>query len=374
MGFLDWVGILCAVALLANFVSLVIAMVRCRPRMAFLPAPADAPAVSVVRPLCGLDNFCEETLRSTYELDYPVYEVIFCVASGSDPVVPLARRLMDAHPQIPSRLIIGDEPVSANPKLNNCVRGWDAARHDWIVLADANVLMPRDYLQRLLASWRPDTGLVCSTPIGARPAGFWAEVECAFLNTLQARWQYVGEAVGLGFAQGKTMLWHRDLLERHGGIRALAAELAEDAAATKLVRQAGRHVHLVDMPFEQPLGYRPVQEVWARQLRWARLRRATFPLFFFPEIFSGPLVIALAASLAATSWGWSPLTTAAAVFMAWYVPEAVLARTTGWHFSWRMPLAFLARDLALPVLWTAAWLGHDFVWRGSAMTVREARS
>jgi len=43
----------------------------------------------------------------------------------------------------------------------------------------------------------------------------------------------------MGFAQGKVMFMRRDLLEPAGGIRALAADLAEDAAATKLVRRAG---------------------------------------------------------------------------------------------------------------------------------------
>ena len=119
------------------------------------------------------------------------------------------------------------------------VKGWKAARYEWVIIADSNVLMPADYIQRLLARWRPDTGIVCSPPIGSRPESFAAEIECAFLNTYQARWQYAGESSGYGFAQGKTMLWRRDILERGGGIEALGAEIAEDAAATKLVRGAG---------------------------------------------------------------------------------------------------------------------------------------
>ena len=46
----------------------------------------DLPAVSLVRPLCGIDNFAEETLRSTFGLSYPRYEILFCVASANDPV------------------------------------------------------------------------------------------------------------------------------------------------------------------------------------------------------------------------------------------------------------------------------------------------
>ena len=139
--------------------------------------------------------------------------------------------------------------MSNNPKLNNVLKGWHAATHDWIIIADSNVLMPRDYIERLFASWRTDTGLVASPPIGSQPDGFWAELECAFLNTYQARWQYIADAFGFGFAQGKTMLWRRADLERAGGIEALGKEVAEDAAATKIVRGAGLKVRLVDRPF-----------------------------------------------------------------------------------------------------------------------------
>jgi len=50
------------------------------------------------------------------------------------------------------------------------------------------------------------------------------------------------------------MMWRREVLDRAGGIRALAAEIAEDAASTKIIRAQGLKVRLVDMPFEQPLG------------------------------------------------------------------------------------------------------------------------
>ena len=184
-------------------------------------------------------------------------------------------------------MLIGDDRVSPNPKLNNVIKGWEAAAHQWIIIADSNVLMPRDYIQRLFASWRADTGLVASPPIGCRPQGLWAELECAFLNTYQARWQYLVDSLGYGFAQGKTMLWRRADLERAGGIEALAKEVAEDAAATKIVRDAGLKVRLIDQPLAQPLGRRSAAEVWNRQLRWARLRRASFLPYFLPEIFSG---------------------------------------------------------------------------------------
>src|SRR5271170_1810131 len=261
------------------------------------------PPVSLVRPLCGIDNFAADTLRSTFELNYPCCEILFCVASAKDPVVPLVETLMTERPEADARLLVGDERVSNNPKLNNVLKGWRAASHDWIVIADSNVLMPRDYIGRLFASWRIDTGLVASPPIGSQPEGIWAELECAFLNTYQARWQYIADAFGFGFAQGKTMLWRRADLERAGGIEALAKEVAEDAASTKIVRGAGLKVRLVDRPLAQPLGHRSAAEVWNRQLRWARLRRASFFIYFLPEIFSGGVLPVIAVAILAHALG-----------------------------------------------------------------------
>lgn len=362
---------LCSLLVLVNLASLTVAGLRIGRKGKPSAFPAGAP-VSVVRPLRGLEAFSEETLLASFRLDYPAYELIFCVADAGDPVLPMLERMRAAHPHIRSRLILGDERIGGNPKLNNCVRGWDAARHDWVILADSNVLMAPDYIQQMQAAWRAETGLVCSTPIGARPENFFAEVECAFLNTLQARWQYAGEALGLGFAQGKSMLWHKPFLEAQGGIRALNAEIAEDAAATKLVRAAGRRVHLVASPFRQPLGRRDFAEVWSRQVRWARLRRVTFPLFFAPEIGIGALLpLVLTGLLVGTAEAALWLGGAGAL---WYGAEMALAVRAGWHRSPRLLLAFLVRDALLPAIWASAWARTAIVWRGNAMDIRTRES
>lgn len=364
-----WAGGFAAVVTTLHLVSVVVAMIRCRRRGTILAAPRNAPPVSVVRPVCGIDNFAEETLRSTFILDYPDYEIIFCIARADDPAVALVRRLMDEHPTKSALLLIGDDRVCANPKLNNVVKGWRAALHRWIVLADSNVLMPPDYIQRLMIRWRDDTGLVCSPPVGARPENFWAELECAFLNTFQARWQFVADSAGLGFAQGKSMLFRRDIVNHGGGIEALGAELAEDAATTKLVHAAGLRVRLVDNAFEQPLGRRSARQIWSRQARWAKLRRLTFPLFYAPEILCGAALPTLAIAYATDGLGINVAAAIGALWLLWYGAEALLARVAGWHLSARLPLACLLRDFILPALWLVAWFDDDFIWRGNAMSV-----
>lgn len=360
-------GAYCLVTASLHFSSLLVAVQRCRAGRAYQAPPAQAAGVSVICPVCGIDNHAEDTLRSTFELNYPQYEIVFCVAQSKDPVVGLLHRLIAAHPHVSATLLTGDDPVSDNPKLNNVVKGWRHAAFEWVVIADSNVLMPRDYIQRLLAGFTPGTGLVCSPPVGCSPEGVWAELECSFLNSYQARWQYVADSLGLGFAQGKTMLWRREILEAGGGIRALGAELAEDAAATKLVRKLGLRVRLVDAPFGQPLGSRTAAEVWRRQLRWARLRRATFKAFFIPEILVGAVGPLIAAAVVAAATGVCVVGVVLALALAWYGGEVMLARAAGWPLSLRAPLIFLLRDLLLPALWVHAWSGSSFVWRGTHM-------
>ena len=366
-------GLYCMAAVLAHVVVGAVVLWRC----GYRPVPASKasasfPPISVIRPMCGRDAYEDITLRSSFRLDYPAYELLLCCASQDDPAVPLAKRLIAEHPRVRARLLIGNERVSDNPKLNNIVKGWHAAEHPWIVMADSNVLMPPDYLQSLVSAWRADTGLVCAPPVGAYPANFAAELECAFLNTYEASWQYAADSVRFGFAQGKTMLWHRDMLDRAGGIRALGSESAEDAAATKIVRRAGLRVRLCDRPSVQPLGARTLPHVWARQVRWARLRRASFPLLFFPEVFTGAALPMLCAAAASGLVGVHPGVAASALAGVWYGTEAAVAAAAGWHLSWCSPFAWALRDAVLPLLWVQAWTGRGFTWRGTDMEAARA--
>lgn len=362
----------CALATSLHLVSTAIAAVRCRRRAAGERLAAKGPPVTVIRPVCGLDQFDELTLRSGFELDDPSYELVLCCATAQDPVVPVIRRLMAAHPHVAARLLFGNESPTANPKLNNVLKGWRSTTREWVIIADSNVLMPRDYIQRLLGGWRSSTGLLCSPPVGSHASNFWAEVECAFLNTYQARWQYAADSVGLGFAQGKTMLWRRSDLEGAGGLLALGAESAEDAAATKVVRAMGGRVRLVDAPFAQPLGRRTLRQIWDRQVRWARLRRASFPLCFVPEALTGSLPALIAGVFAADAFDVPAAAVAAALALVWFGSEALLARIAGWQLTALSPLAWALRDLMLPLVWVEGWRGNSFVWRGSEVEIARA--
>lgn len=364
-----WAAAAAGLVLATNLASQAIAIWRLRRPLERSALLAELPPVTIVRPVRGIEAFSRETAISGLELDYPRYSTIFCVADAHDPIIPLIEELIGRYGAEKVRLIVGDVPVSANPKLNNCVRGWEEATTDWVILADSNVLMPKDYIQRMLAAWRPDTGLVCSTPAGSRPQSFGAEVECAFLNAFQARWQYVGEALGMGFAQGKSMLWNKPFLDANGGIAALGAEIAEDAASTKLVRAAGKHVHLVGQPFEQPLGPRRLADAVQRQFRWARLRRVTFLPYFMLELISAPLLAAVLAAFGAPALGLPVWLAPLLALGLWYAGDIALSASTGWFMNWRTPLAMLVRDIAFPGVWAYAFVGGEVSWRGNAMKI-----
>ena len=326
----------------------------------------DRPGISVVRPVCGLEHGLEQTLTSTFQTEYPTYEILFCIGAPNDPAIPLVQRLIAAHPHIQARLLIGDEKISGNPKLNNCVKGWRAARHDLILLSDSNVLLPPDYLHRMLNAWTPGTGLVSAPPIGIQPQGFWARLECAFLNSFQARWQLASARIDNGFAQGKMLLWDKSVLERAGGIAVLGREMAEDVASTKVVRAAGLKVRLPPRFFAQPIGPRTLANVWGRQLRWARVRRLGFPLLFLPELFIGAafpfLALLTLTATGLTAWG---IPTALVI---WYGAEYLLARIGKWPRSPADIAAWMLRDALLPALWVACWASSSFEWRGTVLT------
>jgi len=95
-------------------------------------------------------------------------------------------------------------------------------------------------------------------------------------------------------------------------------------------------------------------------------------VFFLPEVLSGACAPLLAAVYAAEAMDVSGVGVVAALGAVWYGCEAMLARTAGWHLSTLSPLAWIARDLMLPVLWVQAWLGNSFSWRGNDMHLADA--
>lgn len=359
--------VIAALLLIIQLVSVAVVMVR----LSKPPLNAEyrtGDDVCIVRPLCGVEYRAWELIRSGLVLRWPMYRTLLCVSHSSDPAVLTAREAIWRRDR--AEILVGDNHKWPNPKLSNIEKGWLNVTERYVAFVDSNVELPANYLNEAVGTLRAEgkapVGMVSSPPAGSDPRNFWAKLECAFLNTYQARWQLLTDTLGIGFAQGKNLVFETSMLRAMGGLEFLASEPAEDAAATRMVRKSGLRVALLNRPTLQPLGNRRFRDVWNRQVRWARLRRATFASYFFPELFVGFAPALIALLLSGVSWHvvlW--------FFITWYGAEVVLAVKARWHVSIGYVIACVIRDLLLPAVWVAGW-GRNFVWRGNEMTTRDS--
>src|SRR5262245_2180359 len=56
-------------------------------------------AISILKPLCGIDDGLEENLERFATLDYPRYELLLGVKDEHDPAWPLARAMAKKYPR-----------------------------------------------------------------------------------------------------------------------------------------------------------------------------------------------------------------------------------------------------------------------------------
>ena len=123
-------ALLSTALLLSNLASILLASSRLKRPRTIAPPAGKAPPVSIVVPSRGVEPFTEETLERAFSLDWPRYELDLlrrpCRRSGGqadhEPPSPAFRQCRPG-------CSIGDDRISGNPKLNNCVKGWEAARH-----------------------------------------------------------------------------------------------------------------------------------------------------------------------------------------------------------------------------------------------------
>src|SRR5262245_33550352 len=125
----------CLLALILHAASIAAVWIRSRCPAPVVGRRGRGETVSVIRPVCGLEDVEQMTLASSFQLTWPETELLFCVAAAADPAVPFLERLIAAHAGANARILIGDNSETANPKLNNLIKGWQAAKGEWIILA-----------------------------------------------------------------------------------------------------------------------------------------------------------------------------------------------------------------------------------------------
>jgi ceramide glucosyltransferase len=327
-------------------------------------------SVGVLVPVSGLPASDAKIALSALRLLPRADRIVFCAFDRAEPIVPAIEAGLAGLDPARARLLIGRDTVSDNPKLDNMRKGLADLTTDLILAIDGNVVVTPDLWDQLNAVWGDGIGAVSSPSVGSDPRSFGADIECAFLNTLFARFLLASDTLGGGFVVGKVIMLPRELLDAAGGPDALATEIAEDSAATKLVRRAGRKTRLIDRPVDQPLGVRSIGQVWSRMSRWARLRRAAFPAVYAWEWAMTPWLPVALGAVVAPSYGLSPAGGAGAVLAYWYGVEFALATIAGW--CWRLPAA-VVRDLMLIAIWPLPFVSSRYRWAGHDITTTQGR-
>lgn len=337
------------------------------------------PGVTLLKPLKGCELETTRSLRSWMIQRYPSpVQILFGVASPDDPVCAVVRGLLAEYPKVDAQLVICHEDHGVNAKVSSLRQMQPLARHDFIVVSDADVRVSDDFLINLTPLFDdPQVGLVNCFYSLANPttlamrweaiainADFWSEV-------LQAR-----SMKEVDFALGAVMALPRAVLEKMGGFAQMADYLADDYHLGQEVSKQGKKIVFAQIAVECWEHVMNFNEVWRHQLRWGRTIRCCQPLPFFLSILSNATLWPVVWFLYFTAshpyhddsrnvalW----LAAASLLFCAigFRITSALqqqmrLTRSTE-HFGawWLIPV----KDLLNVLIWAFSFLGNHVTWR-----------
>jgi len=360
-----------------------------------------SPGITLLKPLKGCDETTTESLQSWFNQNYTGRtQIIFGVADTDDPVCKIVRELIGKNPGHDVQLIICNKLSGANAKVAKLVQLEKLAKHDLILVSDADVRVPSDFLVNVVSPLRDEGRAGSPLPAKATQArdGVHGEthptavglVNCFYRlanpTTTAMQWEAVAinadfwsqvlQAASLkplDFALGAVMLTRRKLLEEIGGFRALADCLADDYQLGHRIAQNGHHIALCPVVVEcwdAPMNWR---EVWQHQLRWARTIRVCQPLPYFFSILSNATfwpLLWLVVSLVSEKTFCALLIAVACLFtricLAQNLQRRLKQSRDNLAPSWLVPV----KDLLQVAVWIGAFTGSTVEWRGRRMNLR----
>jgi len=344
-------------------------------------APGHRPPVSILKPLHGDEPLLEAALASMCEQDWPEYQIVFGVAQANDTALAVVRRIQARFPARDIAVVVNATQHGSNRKVGNLINMLPAARHEVLVIADSDVHAPADWLAHLVAGLgRPGIGLVTTLYTGlVGVPGLFARLGAAQINhaflpgALLARW------MGRQDCFGASMAIRRGVLERIGGLHALADGLADDAVLGQRVVASGLGVALAPCLPATTVPEAGFRALWRHEMRWARTVRSLEPAGHAASVLQYPLAWALLA-VAGCEAAQGPVSWAVLLFLAAWLARAAIARATDEKLRhigalatpasfWLLPL----RDLLSICVIAASFTGHQVEWRGQIMQAYPAR-
>jgi len=336
-----------------------------------------APALSLLKPLKGCDETTAESLRGWFKQDYPgEVQILFGVARMDDPVCEIVRKLIAEDPQRDAQLVICGDMLGANAKVAKLIQLEEMAAHELILISDADVRVPPDFLTNLVAPLRDaKVGLVNCFYRLANPTTTAMQWEAVAINA--DFWSQVLQSQTmkpLDFALGAVILMRRKALAQIGGFKIVVNCLADDYQLGHRMAEKGHQVALCPVIAEcwdAPMDWRAV---WNHQLRWARTIRACEPAPYFFSILANatfwPLLWLIASILFSTNISVPPIA------LGFLLSRIIIAQNLQRRFTqsrdiaewWFVPL----KDLFQVALWAGAFSGNKIEWRGRQMRMCRA--
>ncbi len=357
-----------------------------------------APAVTVLKPLKGCDAETFHCLESWLTQDYrAAVQVLFGVGSPADPVCEIVRSLLAAHPRRDAQLIVCSESLGPNAKVSTLIQLQRHAKHEVLIVSDADVRVPSDFLTNVVAPLRDSSvGLVNCFYRLANPSTLAMQWEAIAINS--DFWSQVLQSRSLkpiDFALGAVMATTRERLDAIGGFEALVDHLADDYQLGNKIARTGVRIDICPVVVECRESPKTWGDVWRHQLRWARTIRVCQPIPFFLSILGNatlwPLLLVLAgAPQHGMEWTRhldldSPVSISnvtvtqlnvsiavpwtAILFLICLLVRIVAAASNraqmersraGLVFFWFIPI----KDILNAAIWACAILGNRVVWRG----------
>ncbi len=329
------------------------------------------PAVSILKPLCGLDDELKANLISFMEQDYPRYEMLLGVRSAADPAYPLARAIAGAFAGR-VRVVVQQGEAGMNPKVNQLIGLARAARYPILVVSDSNVRVRQTYLRGIAARFEdPRVGLVTHLVAGT------GEIR---LGSIFDGLHLAGDiAPGIVAAQrlvsrdivvGKSMALRRADLAALGGFEALKDVLAEDyLIGARVGSMLGKKVAIAAEPVENVTKTRGVLDFASRYQRWSVMqRRAAGTGAYVAMGLLNPVFVAAAGLILAPGWHSVEMFTVISAVKS--ALDGRAARSLRRHGYRLRELAVVPlKDVILGLIWTCCLFTDKVNWRGHRLRV-----
>lgn len=329
----------------------------------------DAPeaAVSLMVPVCGVDAGAWENWSAFCKQAYDTYEVLFGVVDPHDPAVPVLRDLAALFPDR-VRLLIGLPPRGINHKDSTLSYLLEAANHEVIIFADSDIRVPPDYIRTVTAPLANlNIGLVTCAFVAHNPAFVGSALAslgrcCDFIPSALIARSLDGE---LRFAVGATIATRKITLAKFGGLH--LSRIGSDYNLGKRAAQAGYPVELSRSVLESDTGRESIQQLWQRELRWARTIRFNRGPIYYTMAFCYGTVYCLPLLWLSGFASWAIALTIL-TFSIRYGQAAIAAakicpQLRRWF--WLLPL----RDQLSFGIWGMGAFGRGVYWRGRKLRI-----